>query len=331
MKTHHRAATALILAGTIVVAASPLVGPATAAVAAASSRPVSSPGAAGTQRLAPPGPLVDATPVLSAPDGDTLRSVPNGNTPETVHIGLPDILEPEPGVNDPVFSILTRLVTSGTYGTVTQERLQREVARMGGKSRLPYESVVSITRMPVEPGKTALIRLEFKKPIHLPIPYSILGYHPGSFNASQHCLFREWEIGKIQLAEGELKDGRTVIHTIDLEDVHLFASVEGDVNVDIDAWIDALLGDLIDDTDITALMLCRWQGEWYGVAMGYGHDKSGRSGILSLRQDKILMPPPDGLRGVGRQMRAKAEYLGKVWDTDEARLGDPGHAPRPGP
>ncbi len=237
-----------------------------------------------------------------------------------MHIGLPAVLERQPGVNDPIFSILTRLVTSGTYGTITQERLRQEVARIGGKSRLPYESVVSITREPVKPGWTALIRLEFQEPIDLPVPYSILGYHPGSFTASQQCVFREWEVGKIRLSESEQKGDHTETRTIDLEDVHLFASVEGEVKIDIDAWIDALLGGAIDDTDITALMLGRWQGEWYGVAMGYGHDHSGRSGILSLRQDKILFPTPDGLRGVGRQMRARAERLGRIWDAGGARL-----------
>lgn len=239
---------------------------------------------------------------------------------DSVHVGLPAILKQEPGVNDPVFAILTGLVTSGIYGTITRERLEQEVARTGGKSRLPFESVVSIKREPVKPGLTALVTLDFKEPIDLPIPYSILGYHPGSFRASQHCLFREWEIGKIRLSEAEQKDDRTETHTIDLEDVHLFASVEGDVQIDIDAWLDALLGGAIDDTDVTALMLCRWQGEWYGVAMGYGHDKSGRSGVLSLREDKILFPTPDGLRGIGRQMRANAERLGRMWDAGGAGL-----------
>jgi hypothetical protein len=294
MKTLPLALAALILGGAVFVAGPSPAGPATGA------DPVAAP--------------------LTTPPADTLRTLPRALASDSVHIGLPAVLEPEPGVNDPVFSILTRLVTSGTYGTVTQERLQREVARMGGKSRLPYESVVSITREPVNPGWTAIIRLEFTGPIDLPVPYSILGYHPGSFTASQHCVFREWEIGKVRLSESEQKGDHTETHTIDLEDVHLFASVEGEVKIDIDAWIDALLGDAIDDTDITALMLGRWQGEWYGVAMGYGHDRSGRSGILSLRQDKILFPTPDGLRGVGRQMRANAERLGRIWDAGGGRL-----------
>jgi hypothetical protein len=301
MKRHHLALAARILSGTVLVVSFGLVGPAAGADATASP--------------------------VTTTDVDTLPTVPSTPPSGWVHIGLPPVLDPEPGVNDPVFSILTRLVTSGIYGTITQERLQQEIARIGGKSRLPYESVVSITREPVEPGRTALVCLEFKTPIDLPVPYSILGYHPGSFTASQHCLFREWELGRISLSETEQKGDQTEIRTIDLEDVHLFASVEGEVKIDIDAWIDALLGGAIDDTDITALMLCRWRGGWYGVAMGYGHDQSGRSGILSLREDKILFPTPDGLRGVGRQMRTKAEYLGKVWDVGEARLGGrPAHS-----
>jgi hypothetical protein len=269
---------------------------------------------------APSGSSADSLPLPSHPNGGTLHTVPDTLTSDSVHIGLPALLEREPGVNDPVFSILTWLVTSGTYGTITQERLRREVARLGGKSRLPFESVVSITREPVKPGWTALVRLEFKTPIDLPVPYSILGYHPGSFTASQRCVFREWEIGKIRLSETEQNGDQTETHTIDLDEVHLFASVQGEVKIDIDAWIDALLGGAIDDTDITALMLGRWRGEWYGVAMGYGHDHSGRSGILSLRQDKILFPTPDGLRGVGRQMRAHAERLGRIWDAGGAGL-----------
>jgi len=271
--------------------------------------------------LAGPAVCADAiAPHVATRPADTLHAVPDALASDPVHIDLPAVLERQPGVNDPVFSILTWLVTSRTYGTITQERLRQEVARIGGKSRLPYESVVSITREPVKPGCTALIRLEFQEPIDLPVPYSILGYHPGSFTASQRCVFREWEIGKIRLSESEQNGDHTETRTIDLEDVHLFASVEGDVKIDIDAWIDALLGGAIDDTDITALMLCRWKGEWYGVAMGYGHDHSGRSGILSLRQDKILFPTPDGLRGVGRQMRAHAERLGRTWDAGGACL-----------
>lgn len=262
---------------------------------------------------------------VPAPPADTLPPLPEKFYAESWRLGLPPVLEREPGVNDPVFSILARLVTSGIFGTLTQERLQQEVARMGGKSRLPYESVVSVTREPVMPGWTALIRLDFRKPIDLPIPYSILGYHPGSFTASEHCLFREWDIGMIRLVEPEQKEGRTESRTIDLDEVHLFSVVEGDVKIDIDYLIDVLLGDAADDTDITALMLCKWKGDWYGVAMGYGDDKAGRSGILSLRQDKILLPPPDGLRGVGRQMRARAELLEKVWNAGGAGLEGPAY------
>jgi hypothetical protein len=281
----------------------------------------------------PPAGAIDARPDSVASDSAriSLRAAAAPAASEWLRIGLPAVLEREPGVSDPVFSILTRLVTSGTYGTITEERLQKDVARIGGKSQLPYDKVVSITREPVKPGWTALIRVEFKGPIDLPIPYSILGYHPGSFTAAQSCLFREWDLGNVTLTEPELKGGRTVNHTIDLEDVHLFASVVGDVKIDIDAWIDFLLGGAVDDTDITSLMLARWRGEWYGVAMGYGHDHSGRSGILSLRHNKILFPPPEGLRGVGRQMRARAELLGKVWDAGEVGRGNSSLQHVPGP
>ncbi len=316
MKSYRLALLAALCAGAALAATPPVSG-SRSGVGAAAALPAPAP----ADTLRPPaGPQADPAPPLMPDTADSNQ----------VSIGLPAILEREPGVNDPVFSILTRLVTSGIYGTITQERLRQEIARLGGESRLPYESVVSITRQPVQPGRTALIRVEFKEPIDLPVPYSILGYHPGSFTASQSCLFREWELGTVHLSEAEKKGDRTEVRTIDLDDVHLFAAVEGDVKIDIDALVDAVLGGAIDDTDVTTLMLCRWRGEWYGAAMGYGKDRHGRSGILSLRRDKILFPTPDGLKGVGRQMRTKAEHLGKVWDAEGARQVGLARPPIPG-
>jgi hypothetical protein len=79
-----------------------------------------------------------------------------------------------------------------------------------------------------------------------------------------------------------------------------------------------MLGGAIDDTRVTTLVLCRHNGEWLGVATGYGRGGEGRSGVLSLRENKILFPTPDALKGLGRRMRGKAESLAKLWDEDEA-------------
>ena len=243
---------------------------------------------------------------------------------DTVAVGLPDTLEPAAGVRDPVFAILAGLVSTGCYGTMTEERLERELHRLGTKTNLPYRSVVAVTRLPVQAGYTSRVTVSFDGPLDLPVPYSILGYHPGSFTASEVCNFREWEFPGMQLVEtsGTGKDSRT--RTIQLEEVHLFALETGEIWIDIDALIDKLLGGAIDDTRVTALVLCKYKGEWLGIATGYGRDQEGRSGILSLKEDKILFPTPDELKGVGRQLRGKAEVLSRIWEG-----AIPGRPPSP--
>jgi hypothetical protein len=185
---------------------------------------------------------------------------------------------------------------------------------MAAKSKLPYRTVEEVTRLPVQPGYSARVTVSFREPLDLPVPYSILGYHPGSFTASTVCNFREWEFPALQFVEtsGTGKGART--RTIDLTEVHLFALETGVIWIDIDAVVDKLLGGAIDDTRVTVLALCKHEGEWIGVATGYGRDGHGRSGILSLREDKILFPTPDVLKPLGRRLRGKAEALSEIWE-----------------
>jgi len=234
---------------------------------------------------------------------------------------LPDSLTPAPGVRDPVFALLVDLVTSGSYGRLTRERLAQELSRQRLKSQLPYGTVVEIVRRPVQRGYTAEVEVVFREPLNLDVPYSILGYHPGSFTASRNCRFREWAFPRLSWVDvsGSGKDAKS--RTTVLTDVHIFALQSGEIWIDIDKVVDKLLGGALDDTRVTVLALARHRGEWIGVASGYGRDHGGRSGILSLKADKILFPTPAELKGIGKGLRTKAEVLTKVWDGGEGGMG----------
>ena len=210
---------------------------------------------------------------------------------------------------------------------MTEERLADELKSKHAKSRLPYRSLRELTRLPVRPGLTATVAVSFRGKLDLPIPYSILGYHPGSFTASEHCLFREWIFPSVILNHTERKDGKIVEKQIELKDVHLFGLSQGAVKIDIDGWLDKLMGDGLDDTDVTCLMLCRYQEQWLGFAMGYSNDKEGRSGAFAFKKDEILFPTPSELKTVGREMRRRAELLNSSWRTPARnRLGAVGRS-----
>lgn len=212
-------------------------------------------------------------------------------------LGLPETLAPAPAVKDPVFGILVGLLASDIYGPLTQERLQHELTRLHTPSRLPYARLRDLERLPVEPGHTAVTNLRFDRPFREPIPYSILGYHPGSFIASPRCVLREWLLGTVRVGP------------VRLDEVHLFEVSEGRMRVDIVGWLDFLLGASLDDTEVTGLVVFRRDGRWLGMAVGH-NDKGGpRSGLFDFTQDRILFPSPPELRGVASQMRTSLAAL----------------------
>lgn len=257
-----------------------------------------------------------------APAGAVGKAEPHPfalSLPDTVHIGLPPVLAVEKDVQDPVFGILISLVSSGIYGTLSGERLAAEMNRLHARSHLPYRSLVSLTRLPVVPGRMARVQVQFHGDLDLPIPYSILGYHPGSFTASETCVLREWMFDTLKLTLDDGKNDPAHAPTVELNDVHLFGVEQGRILIDIDGWLDAVMGGALDDTGVTCLMLCRRGEEWLGFAMGYNKDGNGRSGALSFVKDAILFPTPAELRGIGPRMRSQEESLMRRWPVDAAR------------
>lgn len=222
-------------------------------------------------------------------------------------IGLPEALPIEPQVKDPVFAVLLAMVRSGLYGVLTREHLERELARRRLHSRLPYRTVREVVRLPEAPPRTARVRVRFEGPLDVSIPYSILWYHPGRIRGEEDCVFREWRLGTLQLAhEAEPAAPPT---TLQLDDVHLFGLETGSLAVDIDGWLDRLLGSALDDTDVSGLVVFGYGGRSYGMAMGYNRSQRARSGAFDFEGDRVVFPYSSELKTVGRLMRGRLEAL----------------------
>jgi hypothetical protein len=237
---------------------------------------------------------------VAAEEAGPAASVAPAKTPR-----LPEVLPRAPTVKDSVFSIFVGLVEGNHYGTLTRERLERELVARPGKSRLPYRRLSSVTRLPVVRGEPATLALEFDAPLDVSIPYAILFYHPGSIRASQRCVFREWQLGTqlVSVSDAPHAEG------VELQDLHLFGLVEGRIVMDIDAWLDALLGPALDDAEALGLVLFREQGHWIAMGLGYNDKHEGRSGAFDLQEDRIRFPAPASFKAVGRQMRRRLEVL----------------------
>jgi hypothetical protein len=223
----------------------------------------------------------------------------------TAPFSLPKTLPVAAEVKDPAFAILVGLLETNSYGALTREHLDAELARRKARSRLPYKALLEVKRLPVEPGKTALVTATFQAPLKLPIPYTILWYHPGSLETERACVFREWILGDVRLpVTGSPRES-----DLELRDVHLFGLAAGRLEVDIDGWLDRLMGAALDDTGVTGLLVFRHRGRRLGMAVGYNADRRGRSGAFDFAADKVLFPTPRELLLAGRQMRSRMEAL----------------------
>ncbi len=98
-----------------------------------------------------------------------------------------------PEIRDPFFEFLLTMAWGDSVGLWTGEELRAHAAASGRESRFPLEDVVSVARVHLDevgnappPGKyqgitaRAVWTLVLKGKQDRPMPYSILGYHPGS-------------------------------------------------------------------------------------------------------------------------------------------------------
>lgn len=215
------------------------------------------------------------------------------------------------GIPDPIFAAIFGLLESDAVGIVTAARIDSLVRARGG-SRLPYETILTLRREREAEVADARVAIHLSEPLDAAIPYSVLRYNPGSMRASQRLELLEWRLdsAKLHVAETE---------PLLLEDLRLFALIDGEIEIDIDWWVDKLFGGRLDDTDIVGFVLLRRDEAVLAVAFGYTPGGQGRSGVFDLVADEVVYPVPREYLVLGRDMRARAESLLRAHGVTRAR------------
>ena len=187
-------------------------------------------------------------------------------------------------------------------GHFSGAELIRRVDSSGRPSPIPYRGVIWQRRTPLADSSGTSVETVFDRPIDLPVPYDILGYHPGSFRTTGRFVLREERLGDLLLPDDRERPA-TPIPPVTITDVHLFVLTEGALDIDIDGWLDKLAGGNLDDTTIRALSVFRRDGRWYGLALGVNPEGQGRSGVFDFGTEKVLYPTPEDFKIVARYLR----------------------------
>jgi hypothetical protein len=229
--------------------------------------------------------LCPGLPLQAGPEGETLTPLPGR-----------EIMLPEDQVKDRFFAYLIALAQADAYGNLDSGQIGGVLGEFLGRTSVPFELITGIERRPADGGDPGTVRISFRERLKTPVPYSILGYHPGSVWADTTVRFYEYYMPRrvVWLSKES---------QVTLTDIHVFAVYEGWAVVDIDAWVDKILGGRLDDTWIIVLALFKYEGDWHGIAAGYGPSGEGRSGVFNFRTDKILFPTPDQFRTLGPYFR----------------------------
>jgi len=214
---------------------------------------------------------------------------------------LPDSLPLADDVADGVFALIFGILERDVEAVITGPQLQEMLQRTGRESSVPPELITLVERAHDLRGPQVWVRALFTEALRVAVPYSILGYHPGRLASSQSIIALEWRYSRLTLPDP--RHARAA--PLELTDVTLWGVVSGEILIDIDGWLDFLLGSKLDDTRVVGLADFRLGGKRFGMALGYNREGEPRSGALDLAENEIRFPSPPEIKAVARHLRAR--------------------------
>lgn len=238
--------------------------------------------------------------------------VPASAQPDWVHNDVPvfeiDVSGPAAGeagpeILDPFFAFCIGLIEGDSLGVWNRGDIEAWIQNSGETSALPIDRIIRVerTELPASERETSgrerawrRFRLVLDGDLQVPLPYSILGYHPGDLHVSRELAAIEWSLDHHELqadVNGPLRVSVKLLRALRLD--------EGWVVLDVDGWLDRLLGGKLDDTWFEAFVVARAKvtpddgsDELVGMALGRSRKDRPLVGSFDFRRNKVL---PNGL------------------------------------
>ena len=195
-------------------------------------------------------------------------------------------------VRDTFFAYVLGIISAGIEVDVDGEQMRAILTEFTSRLNLPFDLIGRVTQHTDEETGVRTIGLDFQRDVSLPIPFSILFYHPGSIVADRTLLFR---VDRSLLADPAGKEAPGPVFDLVI--------TGGSVLVDIDDWLEALFSASLEDTWIRHIVFFTWQGEWIGLLEGTGR-ATGRvlRAYFNFTRNRIVFPVPPALDRQGKAL-----------------------------
>ncbi len=225
---------------------------------------------------------------------------------------FPDESQLTDQVREPLFAFIFQMTERDSLGTWTAEDLAAFAAQWGNPSVFPIvANLVSLSREVVPDNPPPRIRdavcrrrwVAQLRPqrVEVPMPYRILGYRPGTLSFGGPLVLQEWRLGARHL-QLELPAGK---QEFDVHGLTIYQVAQGWLVLDVDAWLDRLLGDLLEDAALEGFVVGRLDGQLVGV--GNSASRTGRRifGEFDFRTGTVL--------GDSRAQALAMSRFGRIW------------------
>ena len=197
---------------------------------------------------------------------------------------------PESEVKDTFFAYFLGIISSAAPVDMDNAQMREILVEFKSTLDVPFDLITHVTQAPDAQTGERVIGLEFARNVVIPVPFSLLFYHPGSITVSRWISF---EVRRSAWTDPVAGGPAAAAFELVL--------ARGTVLVDIDDWLEALLRDHLEDTWIRQIVFFRWGNDWIAMLAGKGR-WTGRTkrAYFDLTRNRILFPASGSLTAAGR-------------------------------
>ncbi len=208
-----------------------------------------------------------------------------------------EIALPPEQVKDTFFAYVIGVIASGMDLEMTNADLRDILTEFKTNLNLPFDLIRGVVQHTDEQSGETSMSIAFNDAAKIPIPFAFLGFiRPGAILATSQLHFTQTR--PVSSKESEQYTARPV---------YVMHLTEGEIVVDINDFLIALLPSRLDDLTIRFIAIFRYQEDWYCQLGGTGRRaKKDLNEFFNLTKNKIIYPVPKELSRLGKRI-AKAD------------------------
>ena len=203
---------------------------------------------------------------------------------------------PPSEVKDTFFAYILGIIASGVETEIDNEQMRDILVEFKSPLNLPFDLISLVSQHADPQTGERRIGLEFQHDVVIPVPFSLLFYHPGSITLTQRVSFDVHQSTWADPTAGTdapPPDGS----------VYDLVLAEGSILVDIDEWLVALFSSTLEDTWIRHIVFFRWHHDWIGMLEGTGRTTQRvLRAYFDLTKNTIMFPAPQSLKNAGKEI-----------------------------